>query len=395
MKIKVEKSVLVDSLKKATNFIESKRTDIVSISTDENKNVILKVPTMTKISKGGMFSAKISAIVDEEGGVIVHAKKLFQIAKLLKGDTISLIDVDDEGYKYIFVTDGHSKFNLPPHKGDFALPKISYTDTIEVTASNLKNLINKVSFASDKRESASDIYRCINFSATNDGFLQASAVDNVQMTYNSCPCVQSENPVNFNAYTSEIQAFVNILPNTDEKITIEFGTAGTFKSPFAKFSFGKFELMTMLYGGKFPDIMQVFSFKKPIGILDTKEFKSTLDAMALITKHCDCNKIYLHFSGNIVKLIAESKEFGKCESTIDCFKLTENAFIPVNSIYLANAVKQISSDRFPIIITDRLIQITDGKFFYILAQLRDAEKQLPQSEIKQIDPPTVDVTTAA
>lgn len=90
-----------------------------------------------------------------------------------------------------------------------------------------------------------------------------------------------------------------------------------------------------------------------------------------------------------------SKEFGKCESTVDCFELAENAFIPVNSIYLADAVKQISSPKFPIIITGKTIQITDGKFFCIISQLKDPAKKLPQSEIKQIDPPTVDVTNAA
>ena len=393
MKIKVEKSVMVDSLKKATSFIGIPKYDLVSICTDENKNVILKVPTMTKISKGGMFSVKISAIVEEEGSVIICAKKLFQIAKLLKGDTISIIN--DEGRKYIFVTDGHSKFNLLPQKGNFELPEIFYTHTIEVTAANFKNLINKISFASDKREGTNNIYRCINFYATNDGFLQISATNGVQIAYESCPCVQSENPVNFNAYTSEIQAFANILPNNDEKIKIEFGTSSGFEEPFARFYFGNFEFVTMLYDGKFPDIMQVVSFKKPTAILDTKEFKSTLDAMSLITTHCACNQVQLNFSGNVLKLVAESEEFGKCASTIDCFKLVESAFVSVNSIYLANALKQISSDKFPIIVTDRFIQITDGKFLYIVTQIKDAKKKLQQSEVKQVDPPTIDATTAA
>ena len=389
MKIKVEKTALIDSLKKATSFIGLPKNDVVSISTDENKNVVLKVSTLTKISQGVTFSAKISADVEEEGGVAVCANKLYQIAKLLKGDTISITDVDDE---YIFVTDGYSKIKFPPEKDLQKLPEIFYTDTIEVTASNFKKLVNKTSFACDKTGYKKVIHLCINFSATNDGFLQASATDSSRMAYNSCPCTQSENPVNFNAYVSEIQSFANILPNSDKKIKIEIGTADNI---FAKFSFGKFELLTVLYEEKFPDIMQVFSFKKPIAILDTKKFKNTLDAMTLITKHCNHNQIYLNFSGDLLKLTAESKEFGKCESTIDCFELAENAFIPVNSIYLADAVKQISSPKSPIIITSNTIQITDGKFFCIIAQLKDPAKKLPQSEIKQIDPPTVDVTTAA
>lgn len=397
MKIKVEKSALVDGLKKATSFIGAAKNDVVSICTDENKNVVLKVPTITELSKGGLFSAKIDAIVDEDGGVVVCAKKLFQIAKLLKGDTISIIDVDDEGYKYIFVTDGHSKIKLTPQKRDLTLPKFFCTDTIEVTASNLKKLINKISFASDKEKYLDDVCYCINFSATNNGFLQASAAAArfSHIACDSCPCTQSENPVNFNAYTSEIKAFANILPNNDEKIKIEFGTASRFKSPFARFSFGKFEFITMLYDGIFPDTRPFFSLKKPIAILETKEFKSTLDAMSSITKHCVDNKIFMKFSGKTLKLTAESKEFGKCESVIDCFELAESAFIPVNASPLADAVKQISSNKFPIIITDRDIQITDGNFFFILTQLKDATKQLPQSEIEQIDPPTINVTNAA
>ena len=392
MKIQVEKSEFVDCLKKATSLIGIAKNDIVSISTDENKNVILKVPTMTKISKGGMFSAKIDANIEDKGGVIVCAKKLFQFAKLLKGDTISIIDVDDEGYKYTFVTDGHSKFNLPLQKGNFALPEIIYTDTIEVTASNFKNLINKTAFVCKKQDyGVNGICCCIHFSATNDGFLKASATNLNQLACNNCRCVQSENPVNFTAYASEIQKFAAILPDCDDNLKIEFGTSDKLKSPFAKFSFGNFELVTMLNSAKFPDIMQILSSKKPTAILDTKEFKNTLDAMSLITKHCDCNVVYLKFSNNVLKFTADSKDFGKCESTIDCSNLTENAFVSVDSVYLANAVNQIANAEFSIIITDCTVQITNGNFSYITCQTDHVRKKLSECEPKQIDPPTVDV----
>ena len=144
MEIKVNRDDFFKSISRVQSIIE-KRSNMPILSTiliSSNDSYINISATDLEIS----LQQKIQADVIEQGNITISGRKLFEILKESKSDSIYIKEKDND---WVYISDNHTKYNLACLSADeypvFIEPE--GVSTIEMDSSLLNEMINKTIFS--------------------------------------------------------------------------------------------------------------------------------------------------------------------------------------------------------------------------------------------------------
>ncbi len=144
MKFTVEKAALLSALQKVQGVVQARSTMPIlsNVRIETGKDQVHLFATDLEIGLQDSFAAKVSA----EGKITVSAKKLYEIARESREDTLRIESKESQG---IVVRTGKSSFKLRGLSADEfpSFPEIKETGRIQVPAEALSEMIKKTAFS--------------------------------------------------------------------------------------------------------------------------------------------------------------------------------------------------------------------------------------------------------
>jgi len=147
MDFHIAREELVRALSRVQGIVERRSTNPiianVLLTADETRGLVVAA-TDTEIS----FIGNYEATVEETGEITVEAKHLFDIARSLPTDKVTVksavdapLELEIRSGKAFFRVKGMTSDNFPP------IPKMASEDTLKIRASELRRLIERTSFS--------------------------------------------------------------------------------------------------------------------------------------------------------------------------------------------------------------------------------------------------------
>ncbi len=154
MKFIIDRAVFIKALQKIQGIVEKRNTMpiLANVLLDANNGMLTIVATDLEVFIKDSSKAEVS----EKGQVTVNARKLFEIVKELPEETVNVsADKNDR----VTIKAGKARFNimgLP--SGDFPLfPEIDESKLEKIDSENIKDMIDKTSFAVSSDETRYNI----------------------------------------------------------------------------------------------------------------------------------------------------------------------------------------------------------------------------------------------
>lgn len=144
MKFTIEKAGFIKVLQRVQGIVEKRNTMpiLANVLLEASQNKINVMATDLEV----FIKDSAEASVSEEGSLTVNARKIFEIVKELPEDTISISTGKDDK---VSLKSGKAKFNIMglPAKDFPAFPGVDETRLQAIDSANLKDMIDKTSFA--------------------------------------------------------------------------------------------------------------------------------------------------------------------------------------------------------------------------------------------------------
>lgn len=217
-------------------YIEQTSAQLTLLATD------LEIQISTKIAND---SAK------HDFAITVSAKKLQDICRAFSEDTLITLEKDDNK---IQVKAGKSRFSLQTLPAE-DFPRLSvateYTNKIQISERDLKNLLNRVQYAMAQQ----DIRYYLNglLFLCEPGKIRVVATDGHRLALVGQQLQDGESvqPQEVILPRKSVLELIKLLNDSDESVLIEFATNQV------KFTFSDVVMITKIVEGKFPDFNKV------------------------------------------------------------------------------------------------------------------------------------------
>lgn len=334
-------------------YIKAENNTIELQATDHELGVICKLEAEVLVS-----------------GITVVSGRIFQdVVRKLPGLNIEFEYNSQE--KNIHLKSNRSQITLlSMSASDFpVLHKIEGNNSFSIMDNTLRELIEKTSFASSNEESRPVFTGCL--LELNEESMVMVATDTKRLAVLSKVADESKgirkmiipskilNEIS-KSLTSDIPQQVQIKYNTNQ---ISFEYDDTY-------------ICSRLIEGQFPDYHRVIpaEFKTRIKI-NTEEFRSVLDRVAIISRTNDYNIASMSFANGQVRITSDNPELGNAEEALAVEIDGEDIEISFNADFMVDVLKIINSKEFYMSLNTPLspaaIRIPeDESFTYIITPVR-------------------------
>lgn len=365
MKFKINRKDLAKHIFIVQRAISARTTmqilEGILIKSKDNK--ISLTATDTEIS----IVTETSALVEEEGQIVVNGRLFGNIIRKLNNDDI-FIKVENFNMN---IKCGNSEFNISVQnaEGYPALPNIKKDKVFSLSVDELKSAIRKTSFAvslDETRMEFTGVYMDflqdhINFVAL-DGFRMAIMKINKNTGFTSSAIVPSRSFV-------ELE---KILDDDKKDIVINL------ESNNIVFEFDNTVFYSTLISGKFFDYENLLrdSYKIQTSVIRS-EFQSAFERASLLAREDRANLVEMTLNNEEIYIDSKS-EIGNVHEVIDCSQIGENLKIAFNSRYILEGIKIMETDNIILNLTDFInpciIKEEDNKdYIYLVLPVRLAQ----------------------
>ena len=328
MKISTRKDVLESILINAQAFLE--RKDPTNITSHIYLNAELDIITIKATdSEIGLEVKSNQFTVEEIGTVTVNGKKLLDIVRSLKEDTIELHTEDNN----IVIKQKSTKFKLPTfnYQEYPTFPNIENKGQITLDSMQLIKSLKKIIPAIDINNPKYELNGAlIDFKQNQTKFV---GTDTRRLAI-----VELDNPSNDElSLIIPKKAIIEIQKLFLDKIDIYYDENHIIVKN------DQFFLYSRLINGKFPDYQRIIPSSTKHSLLIPK--KEILEAMKIIT--IISQEIKITFENNLITLESLNNDTQEAKTTIDTPISMENSFtLAVNSKYLFDFLSQIDTTDF-------------------------------------------------
>lgn len=373
MKIIFDKKKMLDKLTPAMSAASNKNTfsSIEGVLIEADTDTYFRISTFD-MEKG--VRAEIDGQVLEKGSYIINAQKLYQIIRVMPGDRITL-EVDEK--LNASITCGTTSFSLHALNGnDFpAFPEMSSIETINVSQSTLKAIINKTSFAI-----AADDHRpmlCGGFFKILDNKITAIACDSYTFAKYEVDC-SSNAEISFIVPGRSLSELQKILSESDDMAQI------SISRKHIVVNLNNLMFFSRLIDSEYIDYAKIVPTRYETEVeINKQEFIESLERASLVSedKAISGMKSFVKcsFADNLLKLSSTSVN-GKVYEEIKCEMNGASIDIGFNCRYLLEALKTASTDKVKLKLISPLMSMTvlpsdeeadeNNKFLYLVLPVR-------------------------
>ena len=169
---------------------------------------------------------------------------------------------------------------------------------------------------------------------------------------------------------------LDVYHNLNSEVPIDVKVTCSYNS--MSFEFENVFMTTRLLEGAFPDFNRVIPADFATKVhMDTAEFRSAVDRVALIARSTEYNIILLDFENDKVLISSVNKEVGQANEEVAARIDGPNISIAFNSQYIVDALKNIDSKTITFCMNQpltaaRIIEDGADDFVYVVTPVRTA-----------------------
>jgi DNA polymerase-3 subunit beta len=342
MKFCLELKALSDALSIAGRAVAMKgvRPILSNILVSATENEIRLVGTDLEI----MIIAKVEAKVEESGHFTIPAKLLSEIVSCIPGEAGAEItlELDSENEHQVHISSGRNKFDLQI-QGIEEYPPVPSLEgetipSFEIKTEIFKQSIKEAAIAMGVEEgNPTQRSICMNFEQEDNPVMVAT--DSKRLAVTSIPNFQV--PGEFKQiFIVPSRAIPELLKLMDGQEKIE---AGLYKEQLV-FSTPKFQLITRLISGKFPDYNRVLPKESSRALrINKKEITQAMKAVLPIARHSSM-LVHLDIAQGETRVWAESQEQGMSEVFVTSSLEGEDINIAFNVKFIQDFISVLDDE---------------------------------------------------
>lgn len=312
------------------------------------------------------ITASMQADIGETGTCVMPARLFSDIIRKLPDDVVTVYV--DENYR-VTIQCGISSFTITAMTAeDYPdLPDVEYDSGVEISQSDLRDLINGTIFAVSENQARPIHTGCL--FEIEDDILTMVGVDGYRLALRRAP-VKAGRPLKFVVPGAALREVEKILTDTDEKAVFTLGTK------HITFSCDGVTLVCRLLEGSFLDWRRVVPTENSI-LLTAQRTKlyNAFDRMSLMISEKAKSPVRCTFDENEVDL-KTSSTVGTAHDTCSLAGNGMGLEIGFNCKYLMDALRAVPTEEVTLELSNALSPIvftpTDdsGKFAYMVLPVR-------------------------
>ena len=339
MKLKIKKSLLLESLNNVSKAISTKNIiPILSgIKFELFKDRLVLTASDNDVTIQTVIKKSEDFLIDSTGSIVIKGKYILDIVRKLEEEFINIEIVDD--HKIMIFTE-NSNFNL---NGIDAreYPDINFEfsdDMIKMKALDFKNMILQTNYACSMDE-ARVVLTGVNIKVNGDKF-ECSATDSYRLALKKFVLESKlENDVDIIIPSRNLGELLKIIPTLDDDEIFMY----LFSNKII-FKFDNIVFQSRLINGTYPNTKTLIPSDSLFNLkVNTHEFYNMVDRASILNNDKDNNIITLEIKNNLLKITSMSLEIGKVEEkmSVDC---SDNIKISFSGKYMMDALRTIKSE---------------------------------------------------
>lgn len=335
MEIKVSREELKKALYWTQNVVERKTTKpILSNALLDATGDKLKI-SATDLEVG--VTVEAPAMVKAKGQVAVPAKNLYEIAKELSSEEVTIRQKDGQ---WLEILGGTSKFKmvgLPPQEFP-TMPELPKKKPLSVDSASLKHMIEKTLFAVSTDETKYNL-NGVFFETVGDKKLRMVATDGHRLSMSEREMAQ---PVSLSKGVLLPRKGVLEL---QKLLQIEEGVVPLIiEGRNLMVQYGPVTLFVRLIEGDFPDYQQVLPKKNDrVALLSKEKFLGALRRVSLLSQ--DHNRgVKMTFSSGHLELLCSNPDLGEAREELECDIKAERLEVGFNYRYFLDVLAVLQDD---------------------------------------------------
>lgn len=276
--------------------------------------------------------------IHEAGAVVLSGRFFVDIIKKLSGNFVQLETNDAFQTK---ITASKSEFNLSGNNPDQypLLPDVSDEESLVISASVLKNVINQTNFAVSLSETR-PVLTGVHWQFDNDE-ITFTATDSHRLALRRLTGEQFNNDNSDAIIPGKSLTELNkIINDTDEEVELHLSQNQVL------FSYGNMRFISRLLEGNYPDTSRLFpeNYETKVTV-NNAEFYHAIDRVSLLAREGGNNVIRMSVNTDSVELSSNSPEVGTVNEDINTGEIEgEGLKISFNSKYMMDALKAINNE---------------------------------------------------
>jgi DNA polymerase-3 subunit beta len=301
-------------------------------------------------------STLIRGKADIDGEYTVPAKLFLEYVALLPQGKVEL-ELLDEGLK---VTSGGQETVIRGMSAqEFPLiPKLAKTNTVSFKASDLKQAISQVVFATSQSESRPELsgVACIFGGSAGKSLAAFAATDSYRLAEKIIPMTNGQIEGRMIVPSRTMVELSRILSSYKDELGVPEDIEWSMTENQLVVSFGNTELVSRLIEGSFPPYQQIIPEKFNVtAILDRAEFQKAVKTAALFSRQ-GLYDIHLSVkpSEGQISVYSADQGTGKTSSALTGELIGGEASVVLNFKYLSDGLSVIGTPKVKLLLNDAM-----------------------------------------
>ena len=364
MKFNCPKEILIENISTVMKAVAQKSPipHLEGIYIRANDSIITMIGNNTEIA----IKANFFAEVEEEGEIVLNAKNLFDMIRLMPD---GVVDIEVSESLNTIIKNNKTKYETIGLSTD-GFPMIEEINSdffIKLTENRLKDLIRRTAFSIGTNDSK------ITFTGAlfeiDDDCLKVVTLDGFRMAIRKEEIYPTDVNTSYIIPGKSLKELLKILSDNENEVKIEF----TPKKAVIKIE--NYEFYTKLIEGEFFNYEQIIPKNAEIKArVKTRSLIEAIERISLIVT--PENKTPVKFDVNDIEIKMETiSRIGKAEDYIEVLKTGPDIEIGFNHNFILDALKATDTEEVLIDFTNSVSpciirQVEDDDFIYLILPVR-------------------------
>ena len=365
MKFNCPKDILIENISTVSKAVSVKspipQLEGIYIKAEEN--------SITLVSNNNEMAikARFFAEIEEDGEIVINAKSLFDMIRLMPEG--SIVDIQSNENFNVVIKGGKTKYEtIGLNTDSFPLIEEIESDfSIKIAENKLREVLRKTCFAIGTNETK------ITFTGAlfeiDDNFLKVVTLDGFRMALRKEEIHPTGANTSYILPGKSLKELLKILKESENDVKIEF----TQKKAVIKIE--NFEFYTKLIEAEFFNYEQIIPKNADTKVrVKTRPLIESIERMSLfITAE---NKSPIKFSVSDAEINIETiSRMGKAEDVVETLKTGPDVEIGFNNVFLMDALKAAEMDEVVMDFTNNISpcvirEIESDNFIYLILPVR-------------------------
>ncbi len=347
MEVRINREAFLSGMQKTQGIVEAKGAMpiLAHVFLSAKDEEICIQATDLEIGSKAYYAANVV----KPGSATMNARKLFDIVRELPDN--QEIHLIKEENNWVTIKCGKSKFRLPgmPPEDFPALPEYSDQALMEFSASMLREMVKKTSFAISPDETRQALNGLL--LERDDGSAVMVGTDGHRLSMIARPLLNPKSDSQEKqSFLLPRKAVAELLKQIDsEEGTLSFSEKGSHIA----FFHGKQVVVSRKIEGKFPNYKQVIPSDNNIQIqINRNELQHALKRVALLADE-KSKMVRFEIRDNTMTLISDNTEMGAAREELTIDYSGEEIFVGLNARYILDVLNVVDEDTVTLNLKDQ------------------------------------------